>query len=47
LSTKRHADLEKEVGVIAIPVRDPLEDFDLVVAALEDTGVDRIAELIG
>lgn len=41
-SGKRRADLEKEVGVVAIPVRDRLEDFDPVVAALEDTGVDRI-----
>ena len=42
-SGTRRANLEEEVGIVAIPVGDALEYFDLVVAALEYAGVDRIA----
>lgn len=41
-SGKRRVDSKNEVRVGAIPVRDALEDFDLVGAAFEFAGVYRI-----
>jgi hypothetical protein len=41
-SGKRRADLENEVGIIAIAIRDALKEYDRVVAALEHAAVDGI-----
>jgi len=42
-SGERSPDIEKEALVITEPVGYPVDDFDLVVDALEHTGVQRIA----
>ena len=43
---KRRTDVEEEVGVVAVAVGHPLEDFDLIVDAFEQPGVERIAAVI-
>ena len=40
---KCYADLEAEVGVVAVAVGHAFQDFELVVAAFEDAGGQRIS----
>ena len=44
-SGKRSADFQEKIGVITKAICDPLEDFDLVVDAFEDPGVQAIAAM--
>lgn len=40
---KRGHDLQEEVAIVSIPIAHALEDLDLVVDALEQAGVERVA----